>query len=525
MLRWLRKRQVVKRILWGIAATIVPAFVLWGVGSAVRSGRLSQTIATLDGAKIGVNDYLEHLRAVEQFTRLFGGDAARARPDEERLRAEAWDRTLLLVEAKRRQLTVGDQEVIAYIRSLPFLQRPDGGFDLRTYDYVLRHTLGASPREFEDNVREQLLILKLRQAIVNEATVTDEEAFAHYVAERQPLRVAYALVRSSDIVEHLEPTAEQLRRHYDAHPDRFLVPEQLNLRYVVLPKPPETPMDTAGAPASASASPDEAAEAAADAARQQIAQTRRQAERLVDQILADPSQMAAVAQAAGLTVQETDWFGAGDPIPGLGYERAVADAAWALAVHDVSDPIETDTDFVILQVAERRAARRAPFEEAMDQVREDWRATQQRQIARQRAEALLAQLREVASRHPGAPLEELAAPLGLSVQRTEPIASSGYVSGLGPAALLADAVRTLAVGDVAPSVVGTPVGFAVVQLVERLPVSDTEWEAERETVRQQLLTERRQRHYDDWLDALRQRAIILTEPKEALDEAAEVEEE
>ncbi len=564
MLAWLRKRHVTKRILWGIAAMIVPAFVLWGVGSAIRSGRMSQAIATLDGAKINIHDYMKSLRAVEHFARLVYGNQVRAQMNEEQMRGEAWDRTLLLTEARRRKLKATDDEVVTYVRSLPFLQQ-QGGFDLRTYDYIIRYGVGSTPREFESEVRQQIEILKLRQAIGNEVAVADDEIRAQFVARRQPFRIAYTLVPFAAISELPEPTSEELQQHYQAHGDQLRVPDRAVIRYTVMPKPaapanPPTPAsdespstndpqlatDAAAATAPATdattrhetrdTSPEnpsptvadapqttatDAVEDAAERAKAEAAEQKRRAERLVDRILADPTRFAAVAQQEGLTAQDTPPFAAEEPVPGLGYEPVVAMEAFRLTVGDISDPIETANGFVILQVAQRQPAHLLPFDEAADRVRAAWLAEQRRRLTKERADTLLAQLTEAAARQPGTSLDALPMPLNLPITKADPIDPSGYINGVGPAALVAPFVETLMAGAIAATAIETPSGYAIVQLIERLPFDESQWEAERNALRQQLLSERQAKHYEAWLDGLRQRVVILTRPEEALEEAAE----
>ncbi len=557
MLAWLRKRHVTKRILWGVAAMIVPAFVLWGVGSAIRSGRMSQAIATLDGTKINIHDYTKNLRAVEHFARLVYGDQVRAQTSEEQLRGEAWDRTLLLTEARRRKLTATDDEVVTYVRSLPLLQQ-QGGFDLRTYDYIIRYGVGSTPREFESEVRQQIEILKLRQAISNEVAIADDEVRAQFVAQRQPFRIAYILVPFAAASELPDPTDEELQQHYQAHGDQFRVPDRAVIRYTVMPKPaapsdpsapandqslstidqspatsdqplvadaPATTAQAADAETAAEPSADadtDAADDAAERAKAETAEQKRRAERLVDHILADPAQFSAVAQQKGLTVQETPPFAAEEPVPGLGYEPAVAVEAFRLTVGDISDPIETANGFVILQVAQRQPAHLLSFEEATDRVRESWLAEQRRRATKERADTMLAQFTEAAAQQPGAPLDALPVPLpDLPITKTDPVEPDGYINGVGPASLIAPFVETLTAGAIATTAIETPSGYAIAQLLERLPFDESKWEAERDALRQQLLSERRAKHYEAWLDGLRQRVVILTRPEQALEDAEE----
>ena len=76
MLRQLRKKKIAKRILWVLAALIVPAFVLWGAGSSTREkGRGLSYVGKIYGKKITFEKFgISYQNCYHQLLLSSGGD-------------------------------------------------------------------------------------------------------------------------------------------------------------------------------------------------------------------------------------------------------------------------------------------------------------------------------------------------------------------------------------------------------------------------------------------------------------------
>src|SRR3989338_9034316 len=127
MLKSLRKKGVAKKIFIVLAIVIVPAFVLWGSASLLRSQKSSYA-GKIFGKKVSFDEFQESLRAVQTRGLLQFGENFYKIQRFLNLELEAWDRLILLYEAKKKRIRVTDQEVIGRIAEIPFFQR-NGKFD------------------------------------------------------------------------------------------------------------------------------------------------------------------------------------------------------------------------------------------------------------------------------------------------------------------------------------------------------------------------------------------------------------
>jgi len=115
------------------------------------------------------------LRAVKNEALMTYGSQFYQFADQLNLEEQAWDRLIMVEEAKRKRVSISDKEVIDFISTMAFFQDKNGSFDQRAYNVILSNTLRQSPREFEEDIRENLIILKLTQDIVKDLSVSKAE--------------------------------------------------------------------------------------------------------------------------------------------------------------------------------------------------------------------------------------------------------------------------------------------------------------------------------------------------------------
>ncbi len=150
------------------------------------------------------------------------------------LEQQAWDRLVLLEEARRRRLHVPDAEVARTIREIPAFQ-DQGRFVADRYARYVQF-LGSTPSAFESMIRSQLVIDKLLRGTRDAAAPSEIQVLAAVVEDRERIQ-GRAFV--FDAASHREAVAaavtdEAVRAYYDAHQDAVRVPERIAIEYVGL---------------------------------------------------------------------------------------------------------------------------------------------------------------------------------------------------------------------------------------------------------------------------------------------------
>ncbi|MCK4261511.1 SurA N-terminal domain-containing protein, partial [bacterium] len=234
MLRILRKKM--RGILIATIVLIIPAFIgFYGVGR--YRGRQSRTavVAKVNGQKIDYRQFHDAYQGVKRrWQSLY-----RNHWDEQmegQLKKEALEeliREILLPrEAKRRRIVVTDQEVFDQISSIPGLHK-EGKFDKALYLRVLSYK-GLSPERFEAQMREDLMVKKLRSQVTEEVEISEEELKEEYIKRNEKVRVKYILFKKEDFKKDLKMEEKELKDYLQENLEEFKVPEKVNVQYVLI---------------------------------------------------------------------------------------------------------------------------------------------------------------------------------------------------------------------------------------------------------------------------------------------------
>lgn len=174
-MKWLRKR-----ISW-IAALAVGGMVFWLVFSATTLQHAQENAAgALFGQPVPAQEYRKALGAVTHDAALRFGDRYRQQIPDAQLEQQAWERLILVTEARRIGIRVSDREVIEEIRKIPLFQTRDGQFDPPGYENVMRYSLGTTSRAYEEETRDGLAIRKLFDRAVGNPTLTEQEILEEF---------------------------------------------------------------------------------------------------------------------------------------------------------------------------------------------------------------------------------------------------------------------------------------------------------------------------------------------------------
>ncbi|MFN2377942.1 MAG: SurA N-terminal domain-containing protein [Candidatus Binatia bacterium] len=165
----------------------------------------------------------------------------------------------------------------------------------------------------------------------------------------------------------------------------------------------------------------------------QTLSTRQAVDRVFDDSAEDAAKIQdgatldAVATARGARLEETPLFSQGDVVPGLGMAPAFMEAAFTLAKPgDVSQPVKVGTDYYLLALVERQESKIPTLDEVREEVTGRLRAEKAIDLARARADEMLAATRA------GTNLAALAEQYSLEVKTAEDVSGdASFVRGIG----------------------------------------------------------------------------------------------
>jgi peptidyl-prolyl cis-trans isomerase D len=209
--------------------------------------------------------------------------------------------------------------------------------------------------------------------------------------------------------------------------------------------------------------------------------------------ITSPADLDAAAKENGLTVKETGFFERSQPIPEFGPTSQVASEAFALKDGQVSGVVRTGNAFVFLTVSGKEAPRVPKFDEVKEKVRVDVVNDKAAAAARAKAAEVAAAVKA------GTPLAAAAKTAGREVRTTELIARNSVIADIGVSPAVDDAAFALPVGATS-GVIQTETGAAIVKVVEKPDVKDTELAAARDSLRRDLVQTRRSRFFTAYMN-------------------------
>ena len=400
---------------------IIISFAVWGIGDIFR-GRTSNTVVTVGEVEIsGLDVSREFRREMDRLRVLFGGNL----DSEQALRLGLLDRavdalvarTLYDLDSAERGLAVGDERVLAEIKSTRSFQNAAGVFDPGVFASTLAAS-GLSEEQYVAILRNDIRRGQLLGSIAAAAPSPDVLVEALY-RHREQRRVAeYFVVGRDGVGDAGEPDDAALAAYHEANAARFTAPEYRKLTFIHI---------TAEELADEIAVSEEEIEAEYDDRRGALVQPEK---RTVDQILLGDEGTAKAARERVMNGE--DFFAVAEDLAGMDAEEValgeitrgglveeVAGAVFDLGEGDVGAPVQSPFGWHVFRVTAVTPERVPALAEMRDEIERD--------IARRNAVDGLYQLTNTLddTLAGGATLEEAAAELKLNLGRAEAVDSNG----------------------------------------------------------------------------------------------------
>jgi peptidyl-prolyl cis-trans isomerase D len=337
MMQFMRDR--VKVIYWVVILSFVLLMFLgWGVGDWQAPNRTTGggVVAVVNGEDVQRGEWDQRSAAILRQFRARNGDTS-TESDVMRARDQAYDELVVEVlqrqEAERRGIRVTDAEIDEILQNdpPPYLLAPftdqDGNVDYDAYYQALNSPTTDWAR-VRDQLRMAIPMQKLSQQIAGEALVGEAELRDLFMEQNARMVAEWVGVLYSDIELDEDETADEaaIQAWYEAHQEEFRQQEQARVRLVT---------------ASKQASEADEAEVLSILAeiRQDIAEGRVNFE-----------------EAARTYSEDTSAATGGD----LGFfdrnrmAPEFTEAAFNLAVNDISQPVRTQFGFHLIECTDER---------------------------------------------------------------------------------------------------------------------------------------------------------------------------
>ncbi len=622
-----RMRRHRNWLKWSLGLVVLAFIALYfpdfiGAGGP---GSLNAEVARVGDETITANTFRRaYQRQMQAYTQAYGGSV-----NQQMLKQLGVDQSILrqlidersaVAEARRLGLTVSDAEVAQRIFAIPAFQE-NGVFAESMYTRVLANQpTPLNKAEFEENLRQSLLVDKLRAALTDWVAVTDAELEAEFTRRNEKVKAEVVVFSADRLRDQVSVTDADVATFFESHKEDYRLGErrkikyalvdveQLRARAVVLPgevekyyrdnEPQYTTAeqvrashillktegkDEAVVKAKADAllkqvkggadfaalakkeSEDEQSKAqggdldyfgrgrmvkefeevafslpvgqvsdvvkssfgfhiikvtdkkpeakrSLDEVRQQITdqlafeRAQTQATALADQIAKDaktPADLEQVARTRGIAVTESGLFTRDEPIAALGPAPEVTERAFELKDGELAGPVRVSRGLVIFSTSGQEASKLPVLNDVKERVREDAVRAKARELSQKRAQSLAAEFK--------ANFAGAAKTAGLEPKTTELVARGTAWPDAGISAAVDDAIFALPVGGVTAPIT-TDAGTVVARVVAREDAKADSPATAKDTLRQELLADRKSKFYSAYMNKARERLKVTVNP-------------
>jgi len=450
----------------------IPDF-LQGKGADAAS---SDTIATVQGHEITAAEFLKTYQAqLQAYRSAYGNNMSeqllKQLGVEQQILQGMVDERAALAEADRLNISASDEEVRQRILSYPAFQENGAFIGEQRYRQLLRmQQPPMQPSDFEESIRNQLTVEKLRASLTDWMSIPDAAVDAEYRRRNDKVKLAVVTFTADSFRKEATASDAEVASYFAAHTADFKIPEKRKIRYLLIDVDalrgkivvPEADVARAyndnieqySTPEQVRAShilfKTEGKDDAAVKAKAE--EVLKQAKSGAD--FAELAKKYSEDESSAKNGGDLDYFGKGRMVPEFDQ------VAFSLQPGQISDLVKSQFGYHIIKVVDKKAATTKTLAEVRQQITD--------QLAYERAQAQAADLAQKLQKEISKPsdLDTVGKTQGLTVQESGFFARDEPILGLGPSPEASGKAFDMNIGEVAGPV-RTSRGFAFETLVAK----------------------------------------------------------
>ena len=475
MLKILRQKGLAKKIFWVIIGVMVIAFVFWGAGAYRQGAKTSSYAGEIFGRKIAVSDfnrlYSYHINKL----RLSLGDNYQQVLPYLNVREQVWTQLIFLEHARALKLKVSDQEIVQAIADIPLFVK-DGVFNQETYKNVVRYFFNATPRDFEEQTRNDLMLKKLYEVLTKSILINDEEITATYKSEHEALSIRYLKTDAKDFLSQAHSSDAELNDYYQKNAGKFRRQLSVKIEYAGIDYPPE----------------------AQDADRLELFEHLKT---IYPNLKASNSLQDAVNSP--FTYHQTDFFSIDEPA--LEVKDEFYRYAFSLAEKETSPIIQTPEGAYVLRLIQKKPTYIPSLEEIKDKVTETLKMEKAQALAKNKGEEYKKKIDELITLQPALSLKDIASLLKTELKTTPEFKRNQPIEGIAMSQKITEAAFTLKPKEIS-GLIEADSSFFIIEQEKMVDIDQEKFKQEKESYREKLLERKKQNAFNTLSQAIIEKA-------------------
>src|SRR4051812_10836799 len=238
-----RMRRHMSWLKWSLFLVCL-AFIIFYIPDFLRSNNADaaagETIARVEGQGITANEFRRTYQAqLQAYRSAYGGQMneqlLKQLGVEQQILQQMVDERAALAEAKRVGIAVSDDEVRQRILSIPAFQENGAFIGEQRYQQLLRmQRPPLTAADFEENVRRQLTVQKLRSSLTDWLSVADNELEQEYRRRNDKVKLAVVSFTADSFRGQVAPTDADVAAYFEGRKEDFKIPEKRKIKYLLI---------------------------------------------------------------------------------------------------------------------------------------------------------------------------------------------------------------------------------------------------------------------------------------------------
>ena len=484
MLKLLRKKGVMKKMIWFVAVIIILSFGVFGTAYLIADNNTSSAgtyAGKIFGKRVSFEEYQKSFQDVRVQNIIRYGDKYNEVRPYLNFEKEAWDRLIVLKEADRLGIKVKNDEVISTIQNYAFFQR-NGQFDTPLYNDVVRFVFEMKPRSFEESIRDTIKASKLVNESTKEVSVTEDEVYDVFQKQNEKVQISYLLFTPDDFKDQSSATDEEIQAYYEENKLEFLQPFSINVEFIALDLIEETEEDNS----------------VNDAVLEKANKIYQDA--------AVSGDLTAAAKTHGLETKLSGFFSREEPNLDLKWSFDVYNQVFQLSQGELLAPVRSSNSIIIAKIAESREAYVPEFTQAADKVKDKILRLNARGVTKEKAEQTLASIEQAYSKK--ADFTEAADTFGYETQQTPEFNRGQYLPKIGISPAFQEAAFRLSDTNKISGVIEAETGYYILHLDSYISADAAQYVETKDQLTQQILAQKRTDAFGKHLASLREKADL-----------------
>ncbi|HEX7053527.1 MAG TPA: SurA N-terminal domain-containing protein [Burkholderiales bacterium] len=357
-------------------ALIAITFATWGIESYTRYGGNANSVASVNGYEISLQEFTDQLRAQqESIRRMFRGQIDPAALDTPEARRAVLDQMItqrvVFSEAGKRHLFIGRDAVIEAITQAPEFQE-NGKFSPALYSAYLAQR-GLSDANNVAQLQTELPVSRLVRSVTQTAIAPHSLAARLAAIQSQKREVAQAQIPAKQFLDAVKIDEAKVKEYYEAHKAEFRTPERVRAQYVMLSAQAlarQEPVSEAEIQAAYDARAPQYKVEEQRRASHVLVKDEAEAKKIAAEVKKHPDRFAALAKQAS---QDTGSAGKGGDLGWFGRGMMVKpfeDAVFEMKPGEVR-VVQSEFGYHVVRLDAVQAARARPLAEVKKEIAEE----------------------------------------------------------------------------------------------------------------------------------------------------------